>query len=157
MGWWSCTIMGGDTPYDARADMYDACGVSGDDIYDELKTPEEITKLVQANVPAMIEVALNDNDSWYPGVYRQVLGVMVMLHGCDPHEMPVGRALAIAKEGAEADDWDSDERREYIVDFIKMLENYDGTPQEPKSEGLFEKVFEAIDEGKEGLVNKQYS
>ncbi len=162
MGWWSCTIMGGDTPLDAQGDMQDAVGLRTEELYpdsnDERVSDEYIHEQIKANVPAMIDVALSNSDnSWYPGVYKQVLGVMVMSAGCDPADEDVKLALKIAKEGAEDDDWDDDERREYIAAFIKQLDEYDGTPQDPKSEGLFEKVMEAVDEGNTGLVNKQYT
>ena len=159
MGWWSCTIMGGDTPLDAQGDMFDACGVTSDMFYPDddadLISIIDINEQIKLNVAAMTEVALNDPDSWYPGVYRQVLGVMVMSAGCDPEDEDVKRALQVAREGAEADEWDDDERRAYVANFIEMIDNYDGTPQEPKSEGVFEKIHEAIVEGKSGLINKQ--
>lgn len=159
MGWWSCTIMGGDTPYDARGDMYDVCGLTSDMLYpdkmDDRVSDDVIAEAVKANVPAMIKVALKGSEDWYPGVYRQVLGVLVMSAGCDSEDKDVKRALKIAKEGAEADEWNNDERRAYVADFIKMLDNYDGTPQEPKEEGLFQKFEEAFASGTEGLINKQ--
>ena len=158
MGWWSCTIMGGDTPWDARGDMHDAVGLRTEELYpdsdDERVSDEYIHEHIKASVPAMIDVALNNTDNWYPGVYKQVLGVMVMSAGCDPEDEDVKLALKIAKEGAEEDEWDDDERRAYVADFVKMLDAYDGTPQEPKEEGLFEKFEEAFASGTAGLVNK---
>jgi hypothetical protein len=146
--------MGGDTPLDWEGELYGACGLSFDDYFENM-TKDEVSAVVKANVPKMI-ACLNE-DSWYPGVPAQVLGVLMMRHGCDPKDAFVKKALEIARAGAENDDWDDDERRGFIAAYIKQLDEYDGTPQEPKSEGLLEKVFEAMAEGKEGLVNKQYT
>ena len=66
MGWWSCTIMGGDTPYDARDEMQEVSGITCDDLYpendDDRISDEVIHNRIKMNVPAMIEVAEKDDD-----------------------------------------------------------------------------------------------
>jgi len=150
MGWWSKTVMGGDGPLDYQGDMYDACGVTDDDRYDGLMSPEEIDAKVQANIPSMMTVASRNHDE----VGYQVLGVMVMRHGCDPSKRIVQKALKMAMENAYEDEWahDSTERCEHMVNFFIQLSSYDGTPQEPVSESLFDKIFGAVLD-REGLVN----
>lgn len=144
MGWWSATIMGGDTPLDAEGCLYNTCGLTFEDYFEGGKTPEEVNEAVSSNVAKMIDAVGANDDDWHPGVYAQVLGVIVMRHGCNPEDEDVKRALKVAKKGAEADDWEDEERHAYIKSYINQLENYDGTPQEPKSEGLFEKLLSTM-------------
>ena len=40
MGWWSATVMGGDTPLDFEGDLYDVAGISYEDAHEDEMTKE---------------------------------------------------------------------------------------------------------------------
>ncbi len=153
MGWWSCTIMGGDTPLDVRDTvLFDILELDSDDYFEDVYTPVVIGERMLNKLDA-----IEDYDfSWAEEIGDQVLGVMVMEYGLPKEDERVVRLIDRAKEAAAADEWATDdaERRMYIGNFHETLEAYDGTPTMVKSEGLFEKIAEHITEGGTGLVNK---
>lgn len=155
MGWWSCTIMGGDTPLDARDTiMFDVLELDSDKFFDDEYKFEDIQKLMLDNIER-IRYTVPQYD-WYEEIWDQVMGVLVMEYGMPTDNEHVEALLERAKEAAAADEWATDdaERRMYIGNFHETLEAYDGTPTTVKSEGLFEKIAEHITEGGSGLVNK---
>lgn len=153
MGWWSCTIMGGDTPLDVRDTvLFDILELDSDDYFEDVYTPVVIGERMLNKLDA-----IEDYDfSWAEEIGDQVLGVMVMEYGLPKDDERVVRLIDRAKEAAAADEWATDdaERRMYIGNFHETLEAYDGTPTTVKSEGLFDKIAEHITEGGSGLVNK---
>ena len=159
MGWWSATIMGGDTPLDIEIVLYEAAGISSDEIYDDENiSPETINARVAVGLPKMIKAAKSEKNHRYYGeseLFYQVLGVLVMRHGVPVKDAKPAIKMALA--GAKEDEWAESgdtERQGFVNAFIKQLKEYDGIPQEPAHEGLFQKIEEAIASGKEGLVNK---
>jgi hypothetical protein len=151
MGWWSKDIMGGDSPLDAKDEIYGICNVEefGDD-------GREITREdIEANLPEILEKFRGtENNEYYSdrAIYFQVLGVLMMETGA-----PISEELkAEILENSKTDEWASeDEERKQIVEgFHTAIESYDGTPIVIKSRGLFEVMAEHIADGKTGLINK---
>lgn len=154
MGWWSATIMGGDTPLDARDTvLFDILDIDSDDFFEDKYTPAKIKDLLMENLDS---VQAYNWDSWYEGLHYQVLGVMVMEYGLSTADDRVKSILSDARDAAVSDSWasDSTEREGYIHAFINQIDAYDGTPTEIASEGLFEVLGNAMASGSKGLINK---
>lgn len=145
MGWWSATIMGGDTPLDYEGDLYGIAGLSWEDTNGESGMSEKkVNKAVAKSLKKMVKYAKSD-EVYDSEIMKQVLGVLVMRHAVPVKDAK--KALELAVDGAENDEWAAegdDERRGYINAFIKQLKEYDGTAQEPAYEGLFQKMFEKM-------------
>src|SRR5271165_934094 len=83
MGWWSATIMGGDTPMDDIGNMSDLIGLpSYDEETDEpIEYSPEITRFaITANLPKLIAYCGDQGDD-YSNIAFQVLGVIIISHG----------------------------------------------------------------------------
>jgi hypothetical protein len=155
MGWWSATIMGGDTPMDDIANMEDLCGVL---TYDEetnesiVYTPEQIRFNLTANIPKLIAYCEEQGDD-YTNIAYQVLGYIILTNGVPLIDTLKARIL----KACELDEWYESrdpERVHYINQFMNQIKAYDGTPTEIAEEGLFDVFENHIVEGKVGLVNK---
>jgi len=157
MGWWSKTVMGGDTPLDIEYNLYTLAGIKDDDLYEESKK-EEINTKVREGVSKLIQWVKNPTDAYYArdGLAGQVLGVMVMRHGLPANEDTTKEAISLALVSAKEDEWATEggDRLAYMSAFIEQLNNYDGTHQEPASEGLLEVMVNHLESGQSGLVNK---
>lgn len=153
MGWWSETVMGGDDPLDYEIGIYRIAGLSSCDVHGGEKKPVEIKRMLKKALPTILR---RRGDAWDAEIRKQVVGVLVMRHGLSPRYKDVKAAINLALEGAKEDEWATENptRQEYMNKFIKQLEAYDGTPQEPEYEGLFEKFAEAMSSGKTGVINK---
>ncbi len=148
MGWWSKDIMGGDSPLDAKDEIYGICKVEefGDN-------GREITREdLEANLPRILEKFRGTEYYSDRAISFQVLGVLMMKTGTPiPEELK-----AEILKNSSADEWASeDEERKQIVEgFHAAIESYDGTPIVIRSRGLFEVIIEHVASGKQGLVNK---
>jgi len=151
MGWWSKDIMGGDSPLDAKDEIYGICKVEefGDN-------GREITREdLEANLPRILESFRGtENNEYYSdrAISFQVLGVLMMKTGTPiPEELK-----AEILENSSADEWatEDEERKQIVEGFHAAIESYDGTPIVIRSRGLFEVIIEHVASGKQGLVNK---
>lgn len=147
MGWWSTGIMGGDTPYDFKDEIYDICGIEEFGESSRNLIPKET---FLNNLPKILEyIGASEYDQ---EIGYQVLGVMMMEAGVEIS--PELKATMI--EAAENDEWASEdeERRAAMRQFIMFLDVYDGSkPVVIRTPGLFETIAKHLEDGKEGLVN----
>ena len=142
MGWWSCDVMGGDTPLDLQGDLYDALGVEqypDDDscTENELK-PEHFT---EEAVEKYIDDAVQQNDEEYLQLALQVLAYKGMEVGADisPWKYSITHAI-ITDEWAKPDE----ESRVIMSNFLGTVREYKGEPITLKSKGLFEVMAERL-------------
>jgi len=147
MGWWSETILGGDTPLDFLPDLEGALDVK--ELYPVRGWTNEVREAVQKAfawnwkpILRMIEAEWGEGD--YNNIAIQVTAVIAMAAGA---EFPEGFEEKAIK-AADQDEWaneDDGPRRRVMTDFKKMLETYEsGTPSEAEEKGLFEKIAEVL-------------
>ena len=147
MGWFSCTVMGGDPPMDAYADLIDMCGVSYSDILDEAIDNDrdvDLTK-IKANLHSHLTELVTLCESYdgdYKNISFQVLGVVLMEAGVVIPDSIKRKII----NGAKNDEWaQSDgERRSYMEVFIDQIVKYEGNPTSVAYEGLFDKIAKAL-------------
>lgn len=144
MGWWSETVMGGDTPWDYHGMILEMCGVSPMDIHPAADEPNE-------DIKEALEARLNDilykgktlsseyEDS--ANIWHQVLGVMLMRHGCKIPKKAKDTIIRAAKN----DGWANEEqcRRDVMDSFIDTLNSYRNVPTAINGETLMEKFAQA--------------
>ena len=136
MGWWDCSIMGGDSPLDIEGDWEDEFG-------------EQVVSSNDA-----IKFILKLQDAWGGArAITQVVGFL-MIQG----KMPINDQLrALIIEACDPDEWadDDEERKKVIDEFRTLVMNYkDGEEVTmPHQPGLFEKINDAMSKGKVGLIN----
>lgn len=149
MGWWSKTVMGGDTPMDYECDfLIDHCGYS--DFYDE--DPETIRTALNQNFWPCYHHALHCVNQDGDGIALQVLGAIVLRYGAN---LPI-EVRKVIIDAALNDEWgaEDEERANHMKIFAYQVENYtNGEPVEIATEGLFDVIASALEEGKKGLVN----
>lgn len=153
MGWWACTVMGGDGPADVADVIAERLGIDDEDISEEdfhTKLTEHLSLLASDD---FIE-ELTDFDDEH--IVKQVIGLFVLHNNLDPNNEHVKTILKNAREGAEQDEWAADdgERKQEMDAYITLIDAYDGHSVEVRSKGLFEAIDEHIASGKTGLVNK---
>lgn len=148
MGWWSTDILGGDGPLDFEDEFFEIAKV------DKFPESGEIADIPKETVEKCINefVTVIEKDTYEPWIGWQVLAVTVMKVGAKVTDSIKNKMI----EACDADEWaqeDSDRKR--ACDGLKKaLQQYDGTPIIIKSKGLFEVIFKHIEDGKDGLVNK---
>ena len=129
MGWWSATIMGGDTPLDYKSFIEEATG--GLD-----------KEALNSNIDAA--VSMIEADKYDSHIGFQALGVLIMKVGADMSEELKAKIMDNSFD-PELENWDDPKERKYYLDKFKdQISKYDGTPQEVEAEGLFEKIFKGI-------------
>lgn len=146
MGWWSETIMGGDSPLDIQDGIYAMLNIEKfpKDNDGRADIPKEILEKEQDRI---VESLPDDEDL---NIGLQVVGIMMMEVGAKISDK--NKQLII--KAAENDEWakEDNKRRKYIEDFISALEKFDGTvPLKTTSEGLFEALNK---QSRGGLINK---
>lgn len=152
MGWWSATIMGGDTPQDVYEDIIEM--VNAVDHIDDGGDPEGgdlddkvWARAVDAGVKATSESEwlefIESNDD--PEIAAQVVAVVLMQHGAPLPASVVAQAVEASMD-EDLDDWgdSADERRGYLSHFMETMNTYNGTPTDLPYEGLFDKIAEAL-------------
>jgi len=148
MGRWSWDIMGGDTPLDIQCEIYDVCNIEQyPDIEDDAEEVDLLTKeILESNVDKIIsEICEKDLEGYL------ILGYMMMERGC---KMSSDLKTKILQVCDIDEDLDIPERLKVITEFKDILESYDNQAVTLESKGLLEAIFEHIEEGKSGLVNK---
>jgi hypothetical protein len=152
MGWWSTTIMGGDTPLDFKDTFYGMAGIEPS-YSDNPTSKEELPGLVESLTERFIhddgirmKEILNKWGCGKPGsdyfndhlsIGYQVLAVMYITSGAKLDESLKNLMLKWIPEDA----WSNkdDERRGHITNLTESLKNYDGSEKiSITSEGLFE-------------------
>ena len=151
MGWWSKDIMGGDSPLDAKDEIYGICGV---DEFDDENGRELNRKDFETHLPEILESFRKaENNDYYDekAISFQVLGVLMMQTATPISEELKQEIL----EASATDSWArEDEERKKIVDgFNEAIKTYDGKPIVIRSRGLFEAINDHIENGGTGLVN----
>lgn len=157
MGWWSATILGGDTPLDYLGDFASELNLSDTEngipeLYGYEFSKEILNK--KENLNKLVRYADSIKDVEYRSIAYQVLGVILMGTGSKISGTLKEKIISYAKK----DEWyqnKTPDRVKYIENFIDCVRTYkDGNPVLVKQEGLFETIAEKIASGKPGLVNK---
>jgi len=153
MGWWSCTVMGGDTPLDLQADLIEETGIKYCDFQDEhdfdmTALKEDMTRDLGKMI-MYCEKQTNDYD--YRNIAFQVLGAITMEAGVLLDDSVRAKII----DGAKNDEWATEdaERKQFMDAFILQVQTYENKPTQIAYESLFGKVFTALEENKNGLVN----
>ena len=151
MGWWSDTVLGGDTPLDIVCDLEKTLGI--EELYpvrgcwDDNKR-DLLRKAFEAKWPEVLK-HLSDKEHWWSSgdnhsIAIQVVAVIAMAAGA---EFPKGfkeRALKAAEDDEWANEGDGG-RRVRMVELKKAIEAYKpGTPAEVAEKGLMEKIYEVM-------------
>lgn len=153
MGWWSTTIMGGDTPLDFKSDFYDKAGV---DQFSPLtpKDKEALSGLQDHFVGSGMDDLLNtwgcgeSNGEFYidhKSIGFQVLAVILMSVGTEIK--PEMKALML--EWIPQDEWakEDSERKGHIDKLLKTLNEYTGEPTTVPEKGLFDVWRDKLGQG----------
>lgn len=144
MGWWSTTVMGGDTPLDFRGEMLaDVCNLKESfwDEYDCDVGHPTVAEVIESHMHDLIEYAWSIPIEQDRDIAFQVLGYLILESGIQVSPVVV-RALNLAMtEGCDKDSWAAEgdrERIEYIAEFRQQLQEYCGETVEVASESLSE-------------------
>lgn len=146
MGWWSATIMGGDTPLDFKGKFHDILGLK----YEGGKS-KFTKKNMEAGVNKIVShLMTKSNSHWYcdeRNIGFQVLAVQMMECGARMSDELKVQII----QACHDDRWASKEedRKKYVTDLHNAVLNYSGKKTKVTSEHLFE-VFAK----KSGLVNR---
>ena len=149
MGWWSTTIMGGDTPLDYQSDLTDI--ISGGYLTRNDITAAQLENMDEVFVNGKIESLVKNKDD--RSIMYQVLMVMAMRVGAKLSS----KLKLLAISNIRNDEWQFEDssRKEAIDNLIQTLNQYDGSIRvKVKSEGLFEVFNKHQADGKSGLINK---
>jgi hypothetical protein len=160
MGWWSSTIMGGDSPLDFKSSYFNSLDM------DEFDTPKKIVgKTLEERQDFFIKGVRETVDRWGCGkagedyhnnkmsIGYQVAAVIMMENGVKIKP----ELKEIMLEWIPQDEWagEDKERKGYVNNLIESLKSYDGSKEvNTTSKGLFEVFEEFRSEGKSGLINK---
>lgn len=148
MGWWSATVMGGDTPCDYIYDLEQAAMINMDD-EPSLRIMREAINL---HLKEVFDAAKNLDDP----IAAQVLGVFIITNGAKMTE----EIREFIIQGCNSDEWAKEdaERRKFVSHFRRQIRRYPSKGSvrgyTVAYEGLFQKMAEHIAEGKSGLINK---
>ena len=155
MGWWSETILGGDTPLDYLGNLADLLKYETFYPLEDIKDIAAVKRSIcDFGLENLVNQFVTETDS-YRNIQLQVLGVVLMAVG-----MPIDKTLRqLLIEAGLDDEWMSEEGRSsdrghHIHNYIDTVRDYDGTPIMTNTEGLFEAVAKHLEDGGSGLVNK---
>lgn len=153
MGWWSATVMGGDTPLNWKGTIMNIA--LGRDVYDGTN-PEVLTReILDDRLPLVLEfLRLHENATKIDTYFGwQVLGVMLMERGCHMPEL----VRQQVREAINADKWAKEgdkERIWHLWVFFNALMEYDGTNEvHLEEEGLIMKLFGASERAEDAVKN----
>jgi len=146
MGWWSKTIMGGDTPLDFKSEFFDLAGVDQfNDKRSKVKKAfeESQDKFIKGIDKVLKRWGCGKTGSEYyndqKSIGFQVLAVQMMVHGCVIKE----ELKDLMLKWIVKDVWASQdpEREQRIKELEEALKNYNNKPTSIKSESLLQKMF----------------
>jgi hypothetical protein len=154
MGWWSANILGGDTPYDAHAWVWDRCFELIEDpdrdygwTLDQKWSPFDHNRkelrdiLTLENIRVLVlelDELKHDRD-----VYAQVLALMILESGSPMPPEVRKRLLELCAD----DEWaqEDEERALYVLDLCRRIQTYsDGEIHDIPTKGLMSKLSEQI-------------
>lgn len=156
MGWWSKTVLGGDTPMDYIGDLEHIAGLTDED---EDLTKKQVKAKITSNLIKLFAHAKKvdeDEDFHYKGIMPQVFGVLVCSYGVP---ITIGMKNFIL-EGIKNDEWSRTDknRLRFMNHFKRQIKRYKLTGSQRgiqvASESLLDAINSDISEGKIGLVNK---
>jgi hypothetical protein len=133
MGWWSEVIIGGDRPLDCRAILLEKMGVPH---YEE-NSSDKVKKALNSSLDSIDHMCYELLERGYDSISYQVIGVMIMESGANFPESLKSKVIKMTK----IDEWyrEGDEKRVFFIEeFIKQIEEYDGTAVEVATESLYE-------------------
>jgi hypothetical protein len=148
MGWWSTTIMGGDTPLDFKSTIFEI--IDRDQFKD---TGKKVRVPLESSQDLFINGKMDDilkgwgcgktNSAFYinyKSIGFQVLAVLMMGYGCQIKPELKG----LMREWILKDDWaqEDQERNTHVKDLLDKLEAYNGSAVAVKSESLLQKFME---------------
>jgi len=139
MGWWSATIMGGDSPLDYLGVICDRMGAPFDyDRGEGLHGYHFSRNDLEKNMDAIVKMI--EKEKWEQSVYWQVLGVMIMASGAKAGQTLKNRIIREAKSDPwMTEDGPKSERAHHINDFIKAMKSHRaGRVTRLTDEGLFQ-------------------
>jgi hypothetical protein len=143
MGWWSKTIMGGDSPLDFEDNFYHICKVE--------KWPEGKRGMaplpknaIESNLNLLID-DINREEGWYQQIGYQVLAVKMLQVGCEISEGLKAKMIQTCNE----DEWAQEdaEREKHCKGLARKLKAHTNVPTEVESKGLLEVFAEKIANG----------
>lgn len=150
MGWWSTTIMGGDTPLDFKSEFYRV--IKMDQFKDKGVRVKKAFEQAQTQfISGEIDKIMN---SWgcgkpdesfykdYKSIGFQVLSVLMMENGCELN--PELKQMML--EWIPQDSWtqEDDERKKNVDDLLNKVNNYNNKVTTVKGEGLFEVLAKSL-------------
>ena len=141
MGWWSATIMGGDSPMDIEVDVQRLLGLYTDGMEDYPDWEEDPARTRAALEAVSLDqwqafIAKQWDDEHYRDITCQVIAYMHITVGARLPQELSGLAIA-ASLREDLSGWrDPDERQAQLDHFVDQLTHYDGTPTPPAEEGL---------------------
>lgn len=146
MGWWSSTIMGGDTPLDFEGSINDVVGLGYKPKASEIikKLTEGQTKFINGGIDDILNrwgCGKPDEEFYidHKSIGFQVLAVMLMNEGIKINE----ELKALMLEWIPKDYWagENEERKKHVDNLLENLNNYDpSNPVDIHSEGLLEQI-----------------
>ncbi len=142
MGWWSCTVCGGDEPMDYLDEMEDIIGLPtfNEDTDEPIKyTLKQQQDAVNKNINKLVKCA----DKKRSEIAFQMLGVVIITNGA---KMTASlRDMIIAS--IKCDEWayESAERKAYMNSFKRQVQRYPLNQNNRRRtiayEGLFDKLL----------------
>ena len=142
MGWWSETIMGGDSPLDYQYDFYKIMGINDDEYFDDKNNFEGTTKdLVEQHLDAMFADA--DTETFERAIKYQVLA-KIILHSGAKISAEQKKILYDECEKDPEMDWNDGgkKRREFIKDLLDKIKGHkEGLVSLLMTESLLVKIF----------------
>lgn len=154
MGWWSSTIMGGDTPCDIimgyeelAYDKIDVADREDDDDSEEEFSDEQRRHAIELSIPELILDA-EETVQWSgPYIAFQVLAYFLLSNGCTITEELRTRLVESFNEPVE-EDWDNTAERQMHLNAAKQqLLDYDiagGTVVTFANESLFDAISQHL-------------
>jgi len=141
MGWWSCEIMGGDTPYGYVDMIVEMLEIEDND---EKELFEIDANLLTEHQEKIIKTFQKTEDIEDLQIALQVLAYIMMFNGAQIKNSCKIKML----EAVEEDEWakTSQERQKEIFKFYSILEKYDGSESvELEHKGFLQTLPEKID------------
>lgn len=150
MGWWGCGVLEGDTPLDVIGLMEDVYVKSENIVVDDDQGIDDAAFDKWLKLDTSVAKVIDRIDRDDP-VHVQVVGYVVMMVG--------GPIESFRKELLEAiagDDWNDADRIREMRNFRRRVNRYKGrrTQSRVPQSGLFDKIAEAINDGKSTPINR---
>ena len=150
MGWWSPTIMGGDTPCDILMGFENVAYANLHPMDEDATYPiETLRAAIESQLPAIMVQATNIEEEWdEPYVTWHTLAYFLMSHGCAFTEELRTRLVESFDEPTYESGWREPEKRQACLDAAKQqVLDYDisgGTVVEFDNEGLFDVIADTV-------------